>query len=227
MSDMRSGMAPGAPFQIDFVGDVVCPWCYLGWTRLKAARAMRPELNTLVAWRPFQLQFDIPEQGIPYAAFMAGLFPDPERRRQMDTHLTALGAAEGLDFRLDAIPLRPNTNAAHRVIRWAGERGGAVAEAIMRAYFSQGRDIGDHQVLTDIAVEQGLDSDAVMARLTLGEDVMAVDQDCAAASRAGISGVPFMIFGSRVAVSGAEASDRILTAINKALELQAQEPGIP
>ena len=221
-----SGLA-SAPFQIDFIGDVVCPWCYLGWARLQAARAMRPQLNTLVAWRPFQLQFDIPEQGLPYAAFMAGLFPDPERRRQMDGHLAALGAAEGLDFRFDAIPMRPNTNAAHRVIRWAGERGGAMAEAIMRAHFSQGRDIGDPQVLAAIAGEQGLDAHAVLARLTAGDDVMAVDQDCVSASRAGISGVPFMIFGSRVAVSGAEAADRILAAIDQALALQAQDAKAP
>jgi predicted DsbA family dithiol-disulfide isomerase len=220
-----SGVAASAPFQIDFVGDVVCPWCYLGWTRLQAACARRPDLHTLVAWRPFQLQFDIPEQGLPFPAFMASLFPDPERRRQMDAQLAALGAAEGLDFRFDAIPMRPNTNAAHRVIRWAGERGATVAEAIMRAHFSQGRDIGDHQVLAAIAGEQGLDSDAVLQRLQAGDDIMAVDQDCVAASRAGISGVPFMIFGSRVAVSGAEAADSILAAIDQALELQAQEPG--
>ena len=72
------------PFQVDFVGDVVCPWCYLGWTRLKAALATRPDLAVQVAWRPFQLQFDIPDEGLPYAEFMAGLFPDPERRREMD-----------------------------------------------------------------------------------------------------------------------------------------------
>lgn len=216
-------MTQSAPFQIDYVGDVVCPWCYLGWARLKSALAARPELNVLIAWRPFQLQFDIPEQGLPYAAFMAGLFPDAERRRQMDAHLAALGAAERLDFRFDAIPVRPNTNAAHRVIRWAGARGAAVAEAIMRAHFSEGRDIGDHSTLAAIAGEQGLDASAVLQRLASGDDVMAVDQDCMAASRAGIRGVPFMIFASRVAVSGAEAPDRILAAVDQALELQGQE----
>ena len=65
-----------APFQIDFVGDVVCPWCFLGWARLKAALKARPDLDAMVAWRPYQLQFDIPEAGLPYAEFMAGLFPD-------------------------------------------------------------------------------------------------------------------------------------------------------
>lgn len=207
-----------AAFPVDFVGDVVCPWCYLGWTRLQAALASRPELGALVAWRPFQLQFDIPDEGLPYAEFMAGLFPDAERRRQMDQRLTELGAAEGLDFRLDRIAVRPNTNAAHRVIRWAGLRGGELAQAIMHAHFSEGRNIGDPETLAAIVRETGLDLGDVPARLASGEDRQAVDQDCVAASRAGINGVPFMIFGARTALSGAESPERILYAIDKALE---------
>ena len=120
--------------------------------------------------------------------------------------------------------VRPNTNAAHRVIRWAGEHGAAVAEAIMHAHFTQGRDIGDHQTLAAIADEQGVDVVMVLEGLTTGADVMAVDQECASASRAGISGVPFMIFDSRVALSGAEAQERILQAIDKAEELAASQP---
>ena len=209
------------PLQVDFVGDVVCPWCFLGWARLKSALASRPELDAQVLWRPFQLQFDIPQQGLPYAAFIASLFPDAERRRQMDDHLTTLGAAEGLDFRFDLMTVRPNTNAAHRVIRWAGENGAAMAEAIMRAHFSEGRDIGDPRTLAAIAADQGLDHQTVLDRLKAGDDIMAVDQECQSASRAGISGVPFTIFGSRVALSGAEAADRVQLAIDKALDLAA------
>jgi predicted DsbA family dithiol-disulfide isomerase len=207
-----------AAFQVDFVGDVVCPWCYLGWTRLKAALAARPELAAQVAWRPFQLQFDIPEEGLPYAEFMARLFLDPSHRRQMDQRLADLGAAEGLEFRFDRIPVRPNTNAAQRVIRWAGGRGGELAEAIMHAHFSEGRDIGDAETLVAIVKEAGLDLGDVAARLRSGQEREAVDRDCVAASRAGIGGVPFMIFAGRTALSGAESPERILHAIDKALE---------
>ena len=210
--------AANPSFQVDFVGDVVCPWCYLGWTRLKAALAVRPELPTQVLWRPFQLQLDIPDEGLPYGEFMAGLFPDADRRRQMDQRLTDLGAAEGLDFQLDRIAVRPNTNAAHRVIRWAGTQGGELAEAIMRAHFSEGRDVGDPATLAAIANEAGLDLGDVVARLGSGEDREAVDRDCVAASRAGINGVPFMIFGGRTALSGAESPERIHHAIDKASE---------
>ena len=215
---MAAGAA-AASFPVDFVGDVVCPWCFLGWARLKSALALRPALAAQVSWRPFQLQFDIPEQGLPYAQFMAGLFPDAERRAGMDRHLAELGAAEGLDFRFDRIPRRPNTNAAHRAIRWAGVRGGELAEAVMRAHFSEGRDIGDPDALAAIARQAGLDLGDVAARLRSDEDRRAVDQDCVAASRAGIAGVPFMIFAGRTALSGAESGERILHAIDKALEL--------
>jgi predicted DsbA family dithiol-disulfide isomerase len=210
--------AATTPFQVDFVGDVVCPWCYLGWTRLKAALGARPGLAAQVFWRPFQLQFDIPDEGLPYAEFMAGIFPDPDRRREMDQRLVDFGAAEGLDFRFDRMTVRPNTNAAHRVIRWAGMDGGALAEAIMHAHFSEGRDIGDPAILAAIAAEAGLDLGDAAARLVSGEDREAVDRDCVAASRAGINGVPFMIFGGRTALSGAESPDRILYALDKALE---------
>jgi predicted DsbA family dithiol-disulfide isomerase len=208
--------AAGAAFQVDFVCDVVCPWCYLGWARLKSALARRPDLQALLAWRPFQLQFDIPDEGLPYAEFMAGLFPDAERRRHMDEQLAGLGAAEGLDYRFDRIAVRPNTNAAHRVIRWSGLRGGEVAEAIMRAHFSEGRDIGDPDTLAAIAAEAGVGD--VAARLRSGQDREAVDRDCVAASRAGVGGVPFMIFAGRIALSGAESPEGILHAIDKALE---------
>ena len=210
------------PFPIDFIGDVVCPWCFLGWARLKRALKVRPEIEARVAWRPFQLQFDIPEAGLPYAEFMAGIFPDPERRKAMDAHLAELGAAEGIDFRLDLIPKRPNTNAAHRVIRWAGPDGGKVGEAIMRAHFTEGRDVGDHATLAAIAGEQGMNSAAVLARLQARDDLMSIDQECMQASRAGVTGVPFMIFGQRVALAGAEAPERIVMAVDKAVSLAAQ-----
>ena len=211
-------------FPIDFIGDVVCPWCFLGWARLKTALASRPDLAPRIAWRPFQLQFDIPEAGLPYAGFMAGLFPDPGRRRAMDEQLISLGAVEGLEFRFDAISLRPNTNAAHRVIRWAGRGGGAVADAVMRAYFSEGRDIGDPLVLAELAGDQGLDPAAVLRKLLSEDDRQAVDEDCAMASRAGIHGVPFTILDNRIALSGAVEPAHILRAVGKALELREQTP---
>jgi predicted DsbA family dithiol-disulfide isomerase len=208
------------PFPIDFIGDVVCPWCFLGWTRLKAALALRPALDAEVLWRPYQLQFDIPEAGLPYGEFMDRLFPDRARRREMDERLTEMGKAEGLDFDLAAIAVRPNTNAAHRLIRWAGPAAGPVAEAVMRAHFTQGRNIGDPEVLAAVAGEQGLDAGEALAYLRSGRDREVVDEECRMASQAGVNGVPFMVLANRIAVSGAETPDRLVYAIDKAIEVQ-------
>ena len=122
--------------------------------------------------------------------------------------------------------MRPNTNAAHRLIRWAGADGGKVGEAIMRAHFPQGRDIGDHATLaTPSPSNRAWIPTPSWRASTAGEDIMAVDQECVSASRAGITGVPFMIFGSRVAVSGAEAAGphRHGHRQGQALALQAQD----
>ena len=212
-------------FSIDFIGDVVCPWCFLGWIRLKAALRLRPDLDAQVLWRPYQLQFDIPEAGLPYAQFMASIFPDPARRREMDERLTQMGGAEGVIFDLAAIAYRPNTNAAHRLIRWAGADAGPVAEAVMRAHFTEGRNIGDPEVLAAVAGEQGLDAEGALAYLRSGRDRDVVDEECRMASHAGVTGVPFTIFANRIAVSGAETPDRLVQAIDKALEVQRDSAG--
>jgi predicted DsbA family dithiol-disulfide isomerase len=205
--------------QIDFVGDVVCPWCFLGWWRLKTALAARPAWRFDIAWRPYQLQFDIPPEGLPYRAFMAQLFPDAETRQAMDDRLTQLGAVEGLNLRLDLIPMRPNTNAAHRLISWATLKGigGQAAEAVMRAYFTEGRDIGDPQVLAAIGKAIGLDIANLDERLASGADSEMIDHECRMANEAGIQGVPFTIMAGRVAVSGAESAEHFLKALDQAL----------
>jgi predicted DsbA family dithiol-disulfide isomerase len=209
---------------IDFVADPVCPWCYLGWARLKAALAARPDLEPSVTWRAYQLDPTVPAQGVDRKAYMTAKFGDPSRMATMSQRLKEAAAEAGLSMRFDDIPLRPNTNAAHRLIRWAqGEgRGVQAAEAVMQAYWTDLKDIGDPEVLADLASAIGMDRDAVLARLRSEEDRDLIDQEHAAAARMGITGVPFTVFANRIAVSGAEPSDRLLLAIDKALEPAAQ-----
>jgi predicted DsbA family dithiol-disulfide isomerase len=205
---------------IDFVADPVCPWCYLGWARLKAALAERPDLEPGVTWRAFQLDPTVPAEGVDREAYMAAKFGDPARMAAMRQHLGDAAAEAGLTMRFDDIALRPNTNAAHRLIRWAQAEGKgiAAAEAIMQAYWTDLKDIGDPEVLADLADSIGMDRDGVLARLRSGEDHDLIDQEHQAAARMGISGVPFTVFANRIAVSGAEPPERLLLAIDKALE---------
>jgi predicted DsbA family dithiol-disulfide isomerase len=211
------------PLLIDFIADPVCPWCYLGWARLRTALAMRPDLEAHIIWRPYQLDPTIPEAGIERKAYLAAKFGDTGRWEEMEQRILEAAAEAGLDMRLKEIPVRPNTSAAQRLIRWAQEqgKGDEAAEAVMAAYWSELKDIGDLEVLADVAASIGMDRKTMLARLRSDEDRAAVDQEHAAAVRLGVSGVPFMVFGGRVAVSGAHPPEHLLAAIDKALQFAA------
>ncbi|ATQ43033.1 DsbA family oxidoreductase [Caulobacter mirabilis] len=207
--------------QIDFIADVVCPWCYLGWRRLQKALEMRPDIQANVVWRPYQLDPTLPEEGVDRKAYMAAKFPDAERREAMGKILDENAAQDGVVWDMRAITVSPNTNAAHRVIRWAQAAGcqEAVLEGVLKAYFSEGKDIGDPVVLADIAGEAGMDRLIVLKLLSEGADKDVITREHQLAHQAGVSGVPFMIFDGKVAVSGAEPAERLVRALDKAVEM--------
>lgn len=209
--------------QIDFIADVVCPWCYLGWRRLEKALAMRPDIEATITWRPYQLDPTLPEEGVDRKAYYAAKFPDPERREAGARVLNAAAAEDGITWNLADIPVSPNTNAAHRLIRWAQGEGlqGPVLEGVLAAYFTQLRDIGDPVVLADIGEKAGMDRLRLLQAFSEGVDKDAVSREHFQAHQAGVSGVPFMIFDGKIAVSGAEPPERLVKAIDKARELAA------
>lgn len=209
--------------QIDFIADVVCPWCYLGWRRLEKALAMRPDVQANIVWRPFQLDPSLPEEGVDRAAYMAAKFPDAERRAAIGQILKDAAAEDGIVMNLEAAKVSPNTNAAHRVIRWAQTVGAQepVLEGVLSAYFTHGKDVGDPVVLADIAGEAGMDRLRVLQLLSEGADKDTITREHQLAHESGVSGVPFMIFDGKLAVSGAEPPERLVKAIDKALEMAA------
>jgi predicted DsbA family dithiol-disulfide isomerase len=210
--------------EVDFVADVVCPWCYIGWRRLKQALALRPGIASAIRWRPYQLNPELPDDGVDRKALMAAKFgDDPDRTRPMLERLNDQAASAGLELKFNEIEKAPNSNAAHRLIVWAEMegKGEEAAEAVMRAYWTELRDIGDHQVLTDIAGQLGMDREAVARRLRDGAGKAFVNEACESAAASGVQGVPFMIFGGRVAVSGAHAPEQLVQAVDKAVELAA------
>ena len=218
---MTDAAATQAPMDIDFVADVVCPWCYIGWSRLKQTLALRPAVEANIRWRPYQLNPELPEEGVDREALMASKFgSDPERMRQMSEHLEQQAAGAGLQIRPGEIEKSPNTNAAHRLIVWAGAEGKAaeVAEAVMHAYWTELKDIGDPEVLTGIGAAHGMDREALARRFAEGSGKEFITRACETAMQSGIQGVPFMIFADKVAVSGAHPPDQLVRAIDKALE---------
>ena len=218
---MTQSPVDATPMDIDFVADVVCPWCYIGYKRLQQTLALRPGVEANLRWRPYQLNPELPEEGVDRKALMESKFgSDPERMRQMTENLKAQAAGVGLDIKPDELEKSPNTNAAHRLIGWAGAEGkaGEVAEAVMHAYWTELKDIGDPEVLTEIGAAHGMDREVLARRFAEGAGKEFVTRACETAQQSGIQGVPFMIFADKVAVSGAYPPEQLVTAIDKALE---------
>lgn len=205
------------PVVIDVVSDVVCPWCYVGKKRLEAAMRLLPEQTFTVFWRPFQLDPSIPKEGLPRKTYLERKFGNLERLAQTHAQLVEIGKAEGIPFAFDKITRSPNTLDAHRLIRWAHEAGRQteMVERLFALYFTEGADIGNHEVLIKAAAETGLDAALVTQLLTTGADLDPVIAEVNAAGKMGITGVPTFIFASRFAVSGAHPAETIKKAIEQ------------
>ncbi len=214
---------------VEMVSDLVCPWCWLGKRRLDAAMALVPEIDIELVFRPFELDPTIPREGLDYKAYMAQRFGSDAGRERANTMRQALieyGAAEGIPFRFDAITRRPNSFDAHRLVRWAqGQgKGAAAKEALFKAYFSDGEDIGAPATLTRLAASIGLDADLVGELLASDADVDAVRRESDQFRQMGVSGVPTFIANRAVAAQGAEDAGKLARFLAHAAELQASAP---
>jgi predicted DsbA family dithiol-disulfide isomerase len=192
--------------RIDIYSDTVCPWCYLGKRRFDVAVAARPHFEPRVTWRPFELNPDLPADGVDRAAYLAARVGDAERVAAVHAELQRQGEASGIDFRFDLIRRMPNTRRSHLLIAHAARSGlqAAVKERIMRAYFEEGCDVGDTDELVRLAAEVGLSERAARSALVLrsGQDgVIAAERH---AGVLGITGVPTFVFDGQYTVSGAQ-----------------------
>ncbi len=204
---------------IDVISDVVCPWCYLGKRRLESALKLRSDIETEIHWRPYLLNPQVPREGMARVDYLSRKFGSDERFRPAHERLTRLGKEEGVEFHFERIVRQPNTLDAHRVIGWAEEAGKAapVVENIMRAFFTEGKDLTNNEVLVEVAGQSGLDSEAVRRDLASDRDLELTQKAAAAAADGGISGVPFFIFNSRFALAGAQEPEQLVSALDQAL----------
>jgi predicted DsbA family dithiol-disulfide isomerase len=192
--------------RIDIYSDTICPWCYLGKRRFDLAVAARPQYEPVIAWRPFELNPDVPVEGVDRETFMAAKMPDQTRLEAAHVELERQGEASGIRFRFDLISRIPNTRRSHLLIAHAARRGlqSAVKDRLMRAYFEEGIDIGELDELVRLGSEVGLSAAEARNALILrvGQDgVVAAERH---ASVLGITGVPTYIFDGQYTISGAQ-----------------------
>jgi predicted DsbA family dithiol-disulfide isomerase len=203
---------------IDVVSDVVCPWCYIGKARLDQAIAnVAADILVTVNWRPYQLNPDLPPEGVDHKAHLAAKLGGQAAVDRAHEMLAGLGEQDGITFDFDAVKISPNTLDAHRLIRWALSEGGdtqsEVATLLFKANFEEGRNIGDHAVLLDIAAEAGLDRTVIAALLASDADKDAVSEEIDMARGMGVTGVPCFIVDSKYAVMGAQSVEVLEDAL--------------
>ncbi|HEY1772284.1 MAG TPA: DsbA family oxidoreductase [Gammaproteobacteria bacterium] len=202
--------------RIDVFSDVVCPWCFVGKRRLEQALAQAEMSDAEIHWHPFQLNPDLPPEGMDRLRYLEAKF-GPGAMERIHARLDEAGKSAGIGFQFDRIGRSPNTLDAHRLLWLAGAQGrqGALKEALLRAYFLEGRDVGDRAVLADIGAQVGIEAD-IPTWLASDAGVREVREDLAQAARLQISGVPFFIFDGRLALSGAQPPEVFLQALEAA-----------
>lgn len=211
---------------LDIFADPICPWCHIGKRQLDAALIRHPDHPFTIAWHPFQLNPDMPKQGMDRRTYLEAKFGGKAEAAQVYARIDTHARAAGLEIDFAAITRTPNTLDAHRLIHWAGIEGRqqAVVSFLFEAYFHNGQDIDDHAVLCAIAARADLDS-AVIARLldshVDSDDIRARD---AHARARGITGVPTFIVANTHVLTGAQTTELWESVI---CELQGRGPAVP
>lgn len=209
--------------RIDIYSDTICPWCYLGKRRFELALAARPQYEPKILWRPFELNPDLPAEGVDRAGYLAAKFGDPAQIEAGHAALVKLGEAVGVDFKFDRIERLPNTRRSHLLIAHAARHNmsSEVTERVMQAYFEEGCNIGDVEELVRLGVEAGLTERETRAAVILreGQDgVVAAERHAAVL---GITGVPTFIFDRKYSVSGAQEVTTFTEIIDQVVDYAA------
>jgi predicted DsbA family dithiol-disulfide isomerase len=211
--------------EIEVWSDVVCPWCYIGRRRLEAAlRGF--DTGVTVTFRAFQLDPTPVPRSLPIKAAMAAKFGGPGRADQMFAHVAGIAAGDGLRLDFNSA-IAANTFDAHRLVAWAAAqaRQADMVEALQRAHFSEGVDLGSHTELAAVAGSIGLDASAALAYLGSGAGTEAVEVDLNLAYELGITSVPTFVIDRRYAVQGAQEAAVLRQALEEIARREAVEAG--
>ena len=208
--------------RVEIWSDIVCPFCYLGKRKFeKALNNFEAKDKVEIVYRSFQLDPEMnykPGQSVhEYLAERKGV--TAEKGKQMNDQMAALAKEEGLDYRFDQAIIN-NTLDAHRLLHFAQTQGvqQQMVELLFAAYYTEGKNIGDHDTLASIAVQAGLDKNAVLEMLKTDQFVNEVRQDQYEAEQVGARGVPFFVFNNRYAVSGAQPPEVFTRVLEKVWE---------
>lgn len=194
------------PIKLDIMSDPICPWCYIGKAHLDRALEAHPDHPFEIEWHPFQLNPEMPAEGMDRRAYLEGKFGGKEAAVRAYAPVVEHAEKAGLKINFEDMQRTPNTLNAHRLIHWAGIEGRqtAAVSALFKAYFVDARDIGSLDVLADIADSIEMDASVVMRLLNTDADMQEIRDRDAHSREMGINSVPTFIVGGRHAVPGAQ-----------------------
>lgn len=211
----------GKTIEVRIISDAICPWCFIAKRRFEQAVTQMPDDVTLsVHWQPFDLNPNMPPEGMDRVEYRSRKFGSWEHSLKLDAQVAVVGAEEGIIFRHDLITRTPNTFNTHRLI-WLAEQEGvqdAMVEAIFHAYFLAGQDIGEQSVLVDLGVAAGMSREKVTAFLQSDAGASAVSKAETIAYRQGVSGVPTFVIDGKPVFSGAVPTDLMLSHLLNTVE---------
>ncbi|MFC5447925.1 DsbA family oxidoreductase [Paenibacillus aestuarii] len=202
---------------IEIFQDVVCPWCRIGKANLMAALAQFTDEPVEVHYRAFQLDPTTPVEGLQFREMMRSkMHASDDQLSGMFGQVTQAGQAAGLHFDFSKVEYMPNTLRAHQLIAIAPEASKQrLVDALFKAYFEDGLDVGNVEVLLDIAESQGMDRAKTAASLQAKEGLEQVEDDLEFARGAGVSGVPFFVVNRKYALTGAQPPATFLQALQQ------------
>lgn len=203
---------------VDIVSDTICPWCYIGKRRFERALDLSGRNDIAISWRPFQLNPDMPPEGMTRDDYVRAKFGGGDRPRQIYQAIAESGREAGIEFQFAKIKRTPNTVLSHRLVHWSAkqERQDEVVAELFKAYFEDGLDVGDLEILAECARRAGLDRELARKFLLSEEGRQEVVASDVYARRLGINGVPCFIVNRKYAVSGAQPPSAFVEVFNLA-----------
>lgn len=216
--------------KLDIISDPICPWCYIGKTKLDRALEKHPEHDLVIEWHPFQLNPTMPAEGMDRREYLETKFGGKEGAIRVYGGIADAAEAAGVEINFEGIERTPSTLNAHRLLHWAALEGkqNAVVDRLFKAYFREGKDISDVETLVDIATAAGMDADVTRRLLHSDADAKDIQERDAAARERGVSGVPCFVIGNHYVVQGAQDTalwEKVISELADAHDTDAGKAG--
>ena len=208
---------------IEVISDAICPWCWIGKRQIERARTLLAgKLTLAIRWKPFELNPSMPRDGVPRRVYRQAKFGSLDYSEKLDARVVDAGRAVGLDFHYEKVSWTPNTFDAHRLIWLAGQKGKQeeVVEGLFTAYFHDGRNIGDAQVLIEVGQAAGIDPGKITKMLSSGAGASEVREELERAHDIGIDSVPTITVDGEPLISGAAPANTLAETLLRASSLQ-------